>query len=107
MREKEREERKIELKPSLDFITTAHYLKTSTYVQITGFFDRTKYDLQETDGGGQYDNHAKGKPVGAQCKGYNYFVNMIEPDLQRFCIRCCQDKVRVNHKNRLAFFFIY
>ncbi|KAG0737318.1 hypothetical protein G6F57_011805 [Rhizopus arrhizus] len=75
-----------------DFITTAHYLKTSTYVQITGFFNRTKYDLQETDGGGQYDNHAKGKPVGAQCKGYNYFVNMIEPDLQRFCIRCCQDK---------------
>jgi hypothetical protein len=76
------------------FITTAHYLRNSTYVQITGFFDRTKYDLGETDGGGQYDNHAHGKPVGAQCQGYNYFVNMIEPDIERFCIRCCQNQVK-------------
>ncbi|KAI9252667.1 hypothetical protein BY458DRAFT_559179 [Sporodiniella umbellata] len=78
------------------FITTAHYLKTSQYVQITGFFDRTKYNLQESDGGGQYDNHAHGKPVGAQCEGYNYFVNLIEPDIQRFCIRCCKEKSDCN-----------
>ncbi|ORE10452.1 hypothetical protein BCV72DRAFT_247520 [Rhizopus microsporus var. microsporus] len=78
------------------FITTAHYLRTSKYVQITGFFDRTKYSLGANDGGGQYDNHAHGKPVGAQCKGYNYFVNLIEPDIERFCIRCCQDKADCN-----------
>ncbi|RCH87974.1 hypothetical protein CU098_001207, partial [Rhizopus stolonifer] len=78
------------------FITTAHYLKQSNYVQITGFFDRTKYDLGETDGGGQYDNHDNGKPVSAQCLGYNYFVNLIEPDIQRFCIRCCQEKEDCN-----------
>ncbi|KAI8884358.1 hypothetical protein K501DRAFT_322987 [Backusella circina FSU 941] len=78
------------------FITTAHYLKTSTYTQITGFFDRTKYKLKSTDGGGQYDNHAHGKPVGAQCVGYNYFVNLIEPDVNRFCIRCCQEKADCN-----------
>ncbi|KAG0737911.1 hypothetical protein G6F33_001831 [Rhizopus arrhizus] len=78
------------------FITTAHYLKTSKYVQVTGFFDRSKYNLGESDGGGQYDNHAKGKPVGAQCEGYNYFVNLIEPDIERFCIRCCKDKADCN-----------
>lgn len=78
------------------FITTAHYLKTSKYSQVTGFFDRSKYSLKESDGGGQYDNHAHGKPVGAQCEGYNYFVNLIEPDIQRFCIRCCKEKVDCN-----------
>ena len=76
------------------FITTAHYLRNSSYVQVTGFFDRSKYDLGETDGGGQYDNHAHGKPTGAHCQDYNYFVSMIEPDIERFCIRCCQDEVK-------------
>lgn len=78
------------------FITTAHYLRNSSYVQVTGFFDRTKYDLGETDGGGQYDNHANGKPVAAQCQDYKYFVSMIEPDINRFCIRCCQEEVNFN-----------
>ncbi|CEP18252.1 hypothetical protein [Parasitella parasitica] len=78
------------------FITTAHYLRNSTFVQITGFFDRTKYDLGETDGGGQYDNHIKGKPIGAQCQDYKYFVSMIEPDINRFCIRCCQNEADCN-----------
>ncbi|KAI9317281.1 hypothetical protein BX666DRAFT_1944126 [Dichotomocladium elegans] len=77
-------------------ITTAHYLKTSKYAQVTGYFDRTKYKLQMTDGGGQYDNHNKGKPVGATCKGYKYFVQMLEPDIERFCIRCCHSKVDCN-----------
>ncbi|KAI9261023.1 hypothetical protein EDC94DRAFT_562582 [Helicostylum pulchrum] len=74
------------------FITTAHYLKSNDYVQVTGFFDRTKYSLGAKDGGGQYDNHAKGKPVHAQCKDYKYFVSLVEPDIERFCIRCCNDK---------------
>ncbi|KAL7313310.1 hypothetical protein PS15m_007071 [Mucor circinelloides] len=78
------------------FITTAHYLRNSSYVQVTGFFDRTKYDLGETDGGGQYDNHANGKPVAAQCQDYKYFVSMIEPDINRFCIRCCQEEADCN-----------
>ncbi|GAN04530.1 conserved hypothetical protein [Mucor ambiguus] len=78
------------------FITTAHYLRNSSYVQVTGFFDRTKYDLGESDGGGQYDNHAKGKPVAAQCQDYKYFVSMIEPDINRFCIRCCQEEADCN-----------
>lgn len=68
-------------------------MRTSNYVQITGFFDREKYQLGATDGGGQYDNHAHGKPVGAECKNYKYFVSLIEPDIDRFCIRCCQEEV--------------
>jgi hypothetical protein len=36
------------------FITTSHYLKSSTYVQVTGFLDRTKYSLKASDGGGKY-----------------------------------------------------
>ncbi|GAA5815994.1 hypothetical protein MFLAVUS_009513 [Mucor flavus] len=78
------------------FITTAHYLKANDYVQVTGFFDRTKYSLGANDGGGQYDNHAKGKPVHAQCKDYKYFVSLVEPDIERFCIRCCNDKTDCN-----------
>lgn len=80
----------------LGFITTAHYLKSNDYVQVTGFFDRTKYSLGAKDGGGQYDNHAKGKPVHAQCKDYKYFVSLVEPDIERFCIRCCNDKVTID-----------
>ncbi|KAI9266603.1 hypothetical protein BDA99DRAFT_506138 [Phascolomyces articulosus] len=72
------------------FITVAHYEKNETYEQVTGYFDRTKYNLLESDGGGQYDNHGNGKPTGASCVGYNYFVTMIEPSDNRFCIRCCQ-----------------
>ncbi|KAI7903021.1 uncharacterized protein BX663DRAFT_509263 [Cokeromyces recurvatus] len=79
------------------FITTAHYyLKNDSYVQVTGFFNRTHYSLNATDGGGQYDNHDNGKPIGAKCKGYKYFVSMIEPDVERFCIRCCQEKADCN-----------
>ena len=78
------------------FITVAHYAKKeNSYEQVTGFFNRDAYNLLATDGGGQYDNHASGKPTGATCKGYNYFVSMIEPDIERFCIRCCQSKVNV------------
>ncbi|KAI9355458.1 hypothetical protein BD770DRAFT_346366 [Pilaira anomala] len=78
------------------FITTAHFLKSDDYVQVTGFFDRSKYNLAATDVGGQYDNHAKGRPVHAQCKDYKYFVSLIEPEIERFCIRCCNDKNNCN-----------
>ncbi|KAI8139261.1 hypothetical protein BJV82DRAFT_522002 [Fennellomyces sp. T-0311] len=73
------------------FITVAHYEKSETYEQVTGYFDRTKYGLLEDDGGGQYDNHGNGKPMGASCTGYSFFVSMIEPSDNRFCIRCCQN----------------
>jgi hypothetical protein len=35
------------------FITTAHYAKSSTYIQVTGYLDRTKYKLKASDEGGK------------------------------------------------------
>ncbi|KAG2183868.1 hypothetical protein INT44_008879, partial [Umbelopsis vinacea] len=73
------------------FITVAHYQQNGTYQQVTGYMNPSTYQLNSTDQGGQYDNHGNGKPVGASCQGYNYFVSIIEPADNRFCIRCCQD----------------
>ncbi|KAG0170321.1 hypothetical protein DFQ28_010265 [Apophysomyces sp. BC1034] len=78
------------------FVQVAHYAKTSKYVQVTGYFDRSTYQLSAQDGGGQYDSHAKHKPVGATCQGYPFFVSLIEPDIQRFCIRCCKNTADCN-----------
>ncbi|ORZ01645.1 hypothetical protein BCR43DRAFT_454292 [Syncephalastrum racemosum] len=74
------------------FITTAHYEQSTTYVQVTGFFDHTKYGYADDDGGGQYDSHGNGKPIAASCVGYPYFVSLLEPSNNRFCIRCCQQE---------------
>ncbi|KAK4518440.1 uncharacterized protein ATC70_008658 [Mucor velutinosus] len=71
------------------FIKSAHYASTANYQQITGRIDRTKYSLKSTDGGGQYDN----KDIASTtCNGYKYFVNLIEPDANIFCIRCCKNQ---------------
>jgi hypothetical protein len=68
------------------FITSAHYVKEDAYVQITGTIDPTKENLDPTDDGGQYDVKA---PTGATCAGWDYFVNLIEPSGNTYCIRCC------------------
>ncbi|CAM0135734.1 hypothetical protein VKS41_001838 [Umbelopsis sp. WA50703] len=76
------------------FIKSAHYLAASgegKYVQYTGSIDPSKYDLKSTDGGGQYDNHGSGNPPGSSCEGYPYYVELIEPDIERYCIRCCEN----------------
>ncbi|CAO3692693.1 unnamed protein product [Rhizopus stolonifer] len=71
------------------FIKSSHYLKTANYVQVTGTINRNKYGLSSSDGGGQYDN----KDIdGVTCNGYKYFVNLIEPDANVFCIRCCKNQ---------------
>lgn len=75
------------------FIKSAHFVKKEGFVQITGTIDRTKYKLKKSDGGGQYDTKS---PPGAICKGYKNFVNLIEPDINRFCIRCCTDTKKCN-----------
>ncbi|KAI9280506.1 hypothetical protein BY458DRAFT_470149 [Sporodiniella umbellata] len=71
------------------FIKSSHYLTTSSYAQVTGAIDRTKYELNQKDGGGQYDNR---DISGVTCNGYKYFVNLIEPDSNTFCIRCCKNQ---------------
>ncbi|KAG0329939.1 hypothetical protein BG004_002217 [Podila humilis] len=73
------------------FIKSVHFVQNTSkgYVQITGRFDRSKYSLPASDGGGQYDTKA---PVGASCEGYSSFVELVEPDEEIYCLRCCKNK---------------
>ncbi|CAG8575876.1 2787_t:CDS:1 [Paraglomus brasilianum] len=75
------------------FIKTVNYATGPGYVQITGRIDRRKYGLSPDDGGGQYDTKA---PRGASCAGSKKFVQLIEPDAQLYCIRCCTDPKKCN-----------
>ncbi|KAG0358107.1 hypothetical protein BC939DRAFT_471393 [Gamsiella multidivaricata] len=75
------------------FIHSAHFATGNGYVQVTGQIDRTRYSLAEADLGGQYDIKA---PVGSACAGYNHYVNLIEPHMNTYCIRCCKEKVDCN-----------
>ncbi|KAG2180642.1 hypothetical protein INT44_003649 [Umbelopsis vinacea] len=75
------------------FILSAHYVSTSAYVQITGQIDPSKAGLNVTDDGGQYDIKA---PDGSSCAGWQYYVNLIEPSGNDYCIRCCNDTVNCN-----------
>ncbi|KAG2202937.1 hypothetical protein INT47_008969 [Mucor saturninus] len=75
------------------FIKSAHYVKTDLYVQVTGQMDYTKANLDGTDGGGQMDVKA---PVGSSCVGWDYYVNLIEPTTNTYCMRCCNDTVSCN-----------
>ncbi|KAF9435029.1 hypothetical protein BGZ76_007008 [Entomortierella beljakovae] len=71
------------------FVKSAHFVSNTQkgYVQVTGRIDRTKYGLDPKDGGGQFDTIA---PRGAICAGYKRFVQITEPDIEIFCIRCCK-----------------
>ncbi|KAG0046348.1 hypothetical protein BGZ83_008490 [Gryganskiella cystojenkinii] len=70
------------------FIQSVHFVHNPTkkYVQITGRIDRSKYGLSKNDGGGQYDLNA---PHGSLCAGYTKYVQLVEPDDQIYCLRCC------------------
>lgn len=73
------------------FIKTANFVTNTQagWVQITGKMDGSKYGLSKNDGGGQYDIKA---PVGSKCAGYNHYVELVEPDNGKYCIRCCKEK---------------
>ncbi|GAA5806834.1 hypothetical protein MFLAVUS_000182 [Mucor flavus] len=75
------------------FIKSAHYVKTDAYVQVTGQMDYTKANLVGSDGGGQMDIKA---PVGSSCAGWSYYVNLIEPESNTYCMRCCNDTTNCN-----------
>ncbi|KAI8091406.1 uncharacterized protein B0P05DRAFT_634512 [Gilbertella persicaria] len=75
------------------FITSAHYVKTDAYVQVTGMMDYTKANLVGTDEGGQMDIKA---PTGSSCAGWDYYVNLIEPISNTYCMRCCNDTTNCN-----------
>ncbi|KAI8581920.1 hypothetical protein K450DRAFT_229905 [Umbelopsis ramanniana AG] len=75
------------------FILSAHVVTTSDYIQVTGQIDPTKAGLNANDDGGQYDIMA---PKGATCAGYAYFVNLVEPSGNDYCIRCCNTETNCN-----------
>lgn len=70
------------------FIQSAHYLATDKYVQVTGKIDPSKARLNVTDEGGQYDIKA---PKGSSCAGWKFYVNLVEPAGNTYCMRCCND----------------
>ncbi|KAG0052700.1 hypothetical protein BGZ83_002219 [Gryganskiella cystojenkinii] len=73
------------------FIKSANFVQNTQagWKQITGRMDGKKFKMDPKDGGGQYDVKA---PVGAKCAGFNYFVELVEPDSNIYCIRCCKTK---------------
>ncbi|CAO3596166.1 unnamed protein product [Absidia cylindrospora] len=75
------------------FIQSAHYVATDDYVQVTGQIDASKTGLSPTDEGGQCDVMA---PKGSSCAGWDYYVNLIEPAGNTYCMRCCNDTTNCN-----------
>ncbi|KAI9491515.1 hypothetical protein BDB00DRAFT_874246 [Zychaea mexicana] len=71
------------------FVQSADFKAMDNYVQVTGTINNAAYHLSDEDGGGQYDDHGSGSPPESHCKNYPYYVSLIEPNLSRFCIRCC------------------
>ncbi|KAF9007476.1 hypothetical protein BDQ17DRAFT_1350709 [Cyathus striatus] len=66
------------------------------YAQLTGCIRPEKLSrLNANDGGGQYDSSGgdggKGNPQGSVCVGYKHYVELVEPDAKRACIKCCDN----------------
>ncbi|KAG9325948.1 hypothetical protein KVV02_005792 [Mortierella alpina] len=72
------------------FVLSAHWASGKDWIQISGQIDPVQYQLNPCDTGGQYDIKA---PVGATCAGYAHFVNVIEPEIGVYGMKCCQQKV--------------
>ncbi|KAF9948298.1 hypothetical protein BGZ72_009779 [Mortierella alpina] len=75
--------------PTPGFIKSAHIKRSNQYIQVTGRFDRSKYHMSKNDQGSQNDPKAN---KGSMCVGYNHFVQLIEPNNEHYCIRCCMRK---------------
>ncbi|KAI0266247.1 hypothetical protein BC834DRAFT_876224 [Gloeopeniophorella convolvens] len=77
-----------------------------SWIQVTGCLDASKFHFDPNDSGGQMDVRF---PNGAQCTFGGYgasFIELVEPRLNRFCLRCCSsanDQVNCNsHQDRLG-----
>ncbi|KAG0199725.1 hypothetical protein BGX28_007034 [Mortierella sp. GBA30] len=72
------------------FFVTKNFKVTKDYVQAWGFMNDASVGLLKNDGGGQYDTH---KDSGTNvAPGYPVFVELLEPDTGRWCIRFCHAK---------------
>ncbi|KAF9079096.1 hypothetical protein BGX29_003983 [Mortierella sp. GBA35] len=77
---------KPKLLPS-QFFVIKNFQVTKDYVQAWGFMNGASVGLLPNDGGGQYDTHKdSGDNV---APGYAVFVELLEPDSGRWCIRFC------------------
>lgn len=88
------------------FITAAALASANdkSWIQVTGCIDSTKFHLDPSDAGGQFDVRF---PNGAQCTFGGRrasFIELVEPALNRFCLRCCStpnDQINCNsHRDR-------
>lgn len=71
------------------FVTGVHFVKTDTYVAISGTIDATKAAITN-DGGGYYDlDQNVNSPPGGMCVGYDSYFNSIDPVDGIFCVKCC------------------
>ncbi|CED84034.1 hypothetical protein [Phaffia rhodozyma] len=79
-------------------IQSAHFIKTSAYVQIQGFFDGTKINIPYGDDGGELDPHGAenlGNPIGgnvtSNVSGQDVFYEewMSFMSYNQFCLRVC------------------
>ncbi|KAF9170424.1 hypothetical protein BGX21_003486 [Mortierella sp. AD011] len=70
-----------------DFILSANYAEdlTKNYRQITGCMDGSKWRLNPTDVGDQFDS--VGWPY--TCRNAKKFISFLEPKTNIYCIRCC------------------
>lgn len=66
------------------FITSAHFIETPEYVQVSGNLDIALYNLDPTDGGGQYDSAMGGSRPYSMCANYPSYLSYVEPDQKRY-----------------------
>jgi len=88
------------------FITAASLARAhdNSWIQVTGCIDSSKFHFNSNDNGGQMDVRY---PNGAHCtfggEGAS-FIELVEPALNRFCLRCCStpnDQINCNsHRDR-------
>jgi len=88
------------------FITAASLMRAhdNSWIQVTGCIDSSKFHFNANDAGGQMDVRY---PNGAHCTFGGVgasFIELVEPALNRFCLRCCStpnDQINCNsHRDR-------
>ncbi|KAI0338054.1 hypothetical protein BDW22DRAFT_1338742 [Trametopsis cervina] len=84
-----------------DFVLASamHASDDGAWIQVTGCMDSAKFHFKKGDEGGQFDVRF---PNGAQCTFGGYaasFIELVEPALNRFCLRCCASANDQTHCN--------
>ncbi|KAG0049094.1 hypothetical protein BGZ83_006044 [Gryganskiella cystojenkinii] len=70
-----------------NFFKSKKFLTTPDYIQAWGYMNDDAVGLLTSDGGGQYDIHRDSGTNTAP--GFPVFVELLEPDSGRWCIRFC------------------